>query len=220
MSGRTLFEYMAFSLVAFTFPWSWKWVQDSKLKKIAIVILTSLIFVLVYLFVLSLLEWSASRKNYDLRNGYIFTLYHSGIFVVLIYGIVVGALYLFGITKAPDKPKPEYLTRVEYKVNNVTSFLSVDEIEFLEANDNYVSIHLDNGEEPLVRQTIREFENLLDPDAFQRIHRKYIINLTKASSLKADPNGGYIIYFPTEKSVKMSKGYKSKLKLLKETQPA
>ena len=84
----------------------------------------------------------------------------------------------------------------------------------LESNDNYVSIYTNTNQHYLIRNTISMLEKQLDPTKFQRIHRKYIVNLSKIESVKVNPSGGYLIYLPNQKMIKMSKSYKEKLKLL------
>jgi two-component system LytT family response regulator len=56
------------------------------------------------------------------------------------------------------------------------------EILFIEASGNYVNIHLEN-KKILVRLTMTYLENILDNKVFQRIHRSYIVNVTKINKL-------------------------------------
>ena len=57
-------------------------------------------------------------------------------------------------------------------------FLPVEQIDWLEAADNYVRIHT-AGDTHLVRETMNEFEARLDPARFVRIHRSTIVNLER-----------------------------------------
>lgn len=209
-----LFQYLAFSLVALLFPWSWKIAKDNQRLRVVTVILTSLVFVLTYTFISSLLEWVESDHKYHLWPAYLFTLLHSGFFTFVIYGIISGILFLFGVTRNSHKVKHQYLMRFAVKFKNKTSFVAVSDIQLFEANDNYVSIYSNDNQQQLIRQTLNTLEKQLDPATFQRIHRKYIVNLNHVASLKSDYNGGYIIYLADGKSIKMSKSYKDKLKLL------
>ena len=54
-------------------------------------------------------------------------------------------------------------------------FIKVSDIVYLEANVNYTHIYLSNHKY-VVSRTIKDFEELLPPDTFIRIHNSYIIN--------------------------------------------
>jgi len=55
--------------------------------------------------------------------------------------------------------------------------LRISEIVYLEASDSYTLIFTDDGKNYLSSKNIRTFEDILDPKAFMRIHRSYLINV-------------------------------------------
>ncbi|MCU0354199.1 MAG: LytTR family DNA-binding domain-containing protein [Cytophagales bacterium] len=55
-------------------------------------------------------------------------------------------------------------------------FIAVDDIVYLQASDNYTYIHTADGHKFLVSRTLKDFEDLLPPDTFLRIHHAHIIN--------------------------------------------
>ena len=55
--------------------------------------------------------------------------------------------------------------------------LKIGEIVYLEASDSYTMIHTISGKKHLSSKNIRMYEDLLDPDAFMRIHRSFLINI-------------------------------------------
>jgi two-component system LytT family response regulator len=57
------------------------------------------------------------------------------------------------------------------------SFISVAEIIRCEASGGYTHFFMTNGEKLLSTKTIGEYEELLPPDVFMRIHSKHIINI-------------------------------------------
>jgi hypothetical protein len=210
----TLFQYLGFSLIAFIFPHSWKVVNNSKRIRFSTVVITSLIFVLVYVFLLAFLEWVTSVREYSLWKAYQFTLLHTGLLVLFLYYVISSLYYVFILSKERNVLKKEYPDRITYKSKGITTFIPLKEVEVIESNDNYVSIYTDAGKHYLIRQTISKLERQLDPSVFQRIHRKYIVNIKKIISTEVDPNGGHFIHLPIKKNIKMSKSYKEKLKLL------
>ena len=70
-------------------------------------------------------------------------------------------------------------------------FLPYDEIHFVEAEGNYFTVHLENGESILVSKTMRYFEAMQAGTPFLRVHRSYIVNLSKVMEY-VRTGGGYI----------------------------
>jgi len=61
--------------------------------------------------------------------------------------------------------------------------IPVAKIDYLESQDDYVAVKA-AGRTYLKEQTLSELESLLDPGAFVRIHRRYILNLSRLSKLE------------------------------------
>lgn len=55
--------------------------------------------------------------------------------------------------------------------------VSINEIVYCEANSNYTSIFLSNGQQMLVSRTLKEFDDSLSERFFFRIHHSHLINL-------------------------------------------
>jgi len=208
-----LFEYIAASFIVFLFPWSWKAAKSVK-QRVLYVSLSAIGFILIYIFIASLLEWAESPKIYSLWKGFTFTLVHSGPFTAVIYVVLAINLSLLGLTSDNRKTttSPE---RIPYTIKNTTHYADVTKISLFEANGNYVAIHTAEGDNHLIRKTLNQLAEQLDQETFIRIHRKYIINLNHITGYKADPNGGYNISLANDKQVKLSKGYIKKLQLIK-----
>jgi two-component system LytT family response regulator len=61
--------------------------------------------------------------------------------------------------------------------------IPVAKIDYLESQDDYVAVHA-GGRTHLKEQTLAELETLLDPGAFVRIHRRYILNLVRLAKIE------------------------------------
>ena len=61
--------------------------------------------------------------------------------------------------------------------------MAVDRIDYVEAQDDYVSFKAD-GREYLKDQTLSSVEGCLDPHRFVRIHRSYILNLDRIARVE------------------------------------
>src|SRR6266513_4099471 len=66
------------------------------------------------------------------------------------------------------KNKPQFLDRLMIKAGGRITFLSTDEISWVEADDKYVHLHTNKGS-PMVRQTLSAMETQLDPAKFRRV---------------------------------------------------
>ena len=61
--------------------------------------------------------------------------------------------------------------------------IPVAKIDYFESQDDYVAVR-SGGRTFLKEQTLAELEAQLDPSAFVRIHRRYILNLSRLSKLE------------------------------------
>jgi two-component system, LytTR family, response regulator len=86
----------------------------------------------------------------------------------------------------------------------------VQAIEWVDAAGDYLCIHAD-GNTHILRATMREMENLLDPRLFQRVHRSTIVNLTRVKSLRAHMNGEYFLRLEGGQELKLSRTYRDKV---------
>ena len=114
------------------------------------------------------------------------------------------------------KSEPErYTTRMVFKSRGRILFLSVDDIRWIEAQENYVKI-CTGKDSLLLRETIGSLENRLDPNSFLRVHRSAIVNLHHVKEVKNEADGDAIVVLKSGEQVPMSRRYRSKMqKLLK-----
>ena len=86
----------------------------------------------------------------------------------------------------------------------------VEAIEWVDAAGDYLCIHA-SGHTHILRATMREMENLLDPRLFQRVHRSTIVNLSRVKSLRAHMNGEYFLRLEGGQELKLSRTYRDKV---------
>ncbi|MBU1096256.1 MAG: DNA-binding response regulator [Ignavibacteriae bacterium HGW-Ignavibacteriae-2] len=77
----------------------------------------------------------------------------------------------------------EYLNRIIIKEKSRIKILPVEEVEILEALDDYVQI-VWKGEKLLKQKTMKYYETHLDPKLFLRIHRSYIVNINQIKNIE------------------------------------
>jgi DNA-binding LytR/AlgR family response regulator len=66
--------------------------------------------------------------------------------------------------------------------------IAAGEIEWLQAQGNYVGLHV-NGHDYLLRSTLSDFLEQLDPSRFARVHRSNAINLDRVAEIEPTDGG-------------------------------
>lgn len=107
--------------------------------------------------------------------------------------------------------KIEFLERVVIKDGSKISIVPVNEIKWIEAQDDYVMINSEQGRF-LKKKTMKYFENHLDENIFARIHRSYIINIDFIQHLEQAGKESYHIILKNGKELPVSKTGLTKLK--------
>ncbi len=80
--------------------------------------------------------------------------------------------------KSVEKPSPSScLQKLLIPFYDRKRTVSVDEIVRLEGSGNYTNFFLKDGTKMLVSRTLKEYETLLDGQAFVRVHKSCIVNL-------------------------------------------
>jgi two-component system LytT family response regulator len=114
-----------------------------------------------------------------------------------------------------EQGREPYLERVVVKSGGRVFFLSVGEIDWIEAAGNYVRLHA-GRESHLVQGTMNRLEGRLDPKLFLRVHRSAIVNLTRIKELHPLFHGEYAIKLAGGKELTSSRGYRDNLQRLLE----
>jgi two-component system LytT family response regulator len=100
-----------------------------------------------------------------------------------------------------------YAQRMAVRGNGRIRFVPVEEIEWIEAADNYVRLHA-GGERHLLQETMASVEARLDPAEFARIHRCALVNLAKIRELQPTFNGEYSVLLHSGARLTLSRGYR------------
>lgn len=72
------------------------------------------------------------------------------------------------------------------KVDSHWERIQLAEITYIEANGDYIIIHLQNKTRLMCLQTLSQMQKRLDGADFVRIHRSYIVNLAKVDTVEKD----------------------------------
>jgi len=118
-----------------------------------------------------------------------------------------------GRTQKTPKEKNGYTTRLVFKSRGRILFLSVTDIRWIGAEENYVRICAAN-ETHLLRETMTSMEQRLDPHAFLRVHRSSIVNLKYVREVRTEPQGDFVVHMVDGRKVPMSRSYHARIREL------
>lgn len=102
---------------------------------------------------------------------------------------------------------PAQRNRIVVKIAGKIKIIPVQDLEYLEAADDYVKIHTQDGAF-LKNKTMNFFEKFLDPLQFVRTHRSYIVNVQQITRLEPYEKDGHLAILKNGSKIPLSKtGY-------------
>jgi len=118
-----------------------------------------------------------------------------------------------GSTPAATDAARRYATMLPIRVGRETIRLDVAGIDWIDAAGDYMCVHA-AGQTYVLRATMKELEEMLDPEVFQRVHRSTIVNLARVRSLRPHLNGECFLKLESGQEVKLSRSFRDKVELL------
>ncbi|HEX8633075.1 MAG TPA: LytTR family DNA-binding domain-containing protein [Pyrinomonadaceae bacterium] len=104
----------------------------------------------------------------------------------------------------------KHLERLVVKTGGRVFFLLTSEIDWIEAEGNYVNVHTAQKSH-LLRESISNLEAQLDPREFIRIHRSTIVNLRRIKELQPWSHGEYHVILHDGTELTLSRNYRDNL---------
>src|ERR1044072_3257720 len=104
----------------------------------------------------------------------------------------------------------KYLEPLVIKAAGRIYFLETGDIDWIEAEGNYVSVH-SGKKSHLLRETISSLESQLDPKKFVRIHRSSIVRLDYIQELQPWFHGEYRVILHDGTQLTLSRNHRDKL---------
>lgn len=111
------------------------------------------------------------------------------------------------------RPARRYATMLPIRVGRETVRLDVATIDWIDAAGDYMCLHA-AGQTHVLRATMKELEDMLDPETFQRVHRSTIVNLARVRSLRPHVNGECFLRLQSGQEIKLSRSFRDKVELL------
>lgn len=108
-------------------------------------------------------------------------------------------------------PSPAQHERIVVKTGTKVKIIPVHDVQYLEADDDYVSIHTQEGSF-LKNKTMSFFEQTLDPRQFVRVHRSYILSVQQITRIDPYEKDAHIAILKSGAKIPVSKTGYVKLK--------
>jgi two-component system, LytTR family, response regulator len=106
-----------------------------------------------------------------------------------------------------------YLQRLVVTTGSRSIFIQTDDIDWIEAERNYVRVHV-GGRAHMLRETVSGMESALDPALFCRIHRSTIVNVRRIHAVETLFRGDYVVVLQDGTKLPTSRSYRQNLRAL------
>ena len=111
------------------------------------------------------------------------------------------------------KTQPKTANRLVVKTEGRVLLLKNEDVDWVEAADNYVVLHV-AAETHMLRETMTSIEGRLPSEKFIRVNRSTIVNIDRIKELQPLFHGEYVIILKNGTKLTLSRGYREKLDLL------
>lgn len=105
---------------------------------------------------------------------------------------------------------PKFLDRMVVRSNENVLLLKVEEIDWIEAEGNYIRLHVGKRSH-IVRETLSNVESQLDPEKFVRIHRSTIVQTGRISRIEPRFHGDCTVVLSDGTELMLSRSYRKNI---------
>ena len=103
-----------------------------------------------------------------------------------------------------------FASRILVKQDGRMFFVKTSEIDWIEADRNYVRLHSGKVAHT-IRERISHLEETLDPRLFARIHRSTIVNLNRVREMQQWFSGDYVVILEDGTRLRLSRHYRDRV---------
>jgi two-component system LytT family response regulator len=103
-----------------------------------------------------------------------------------------------------------YETRFAVRTGRRIAIIPVEDIDWIEATGDYVTLHVGKHTH-LLRQTMSRLEFQLDPDDFIRVHRSVIVHASRICELEMLPNREYLLRLTDGTKLRTSRRFSDRI---------
>ena len=103
-----------------------------------------------------------------------------------------------------------YLQRLVVPSGHRSIFIRTEEIDWIEAERNYIRLHV-RDQAHLLRENLSRIESSLDPAKFCRIHRSIIVNVDRIQAVESLFRGEYLVVLHDGTKLTSGRSYRGNL---------
>lgn len=115
-----------------------------------------------------------------------------------------------GTPAAANGAGTNFSSRILVKHDGRMFFVKVGDIDWIEADRNYVQLHVGQVSHT-IRERISHLEESLDPRLFARIHRSTIVNLNRVKEMQQWFSGDYVVILDNGTRLRLSRHYRNRV---------
>jgi len=121
-----------------------------------------------------------------------------------------GTRQVLAMLDAVAKP-PRQLERLAVRAGERTTFVPIDDVDWIEAFQNYVRLHVGVATH-LLHVPMNTIEAVLDSERFLRIHRSHIVNVRRIAELWSIAHGQYVIELKSGQRLQSGRTYSERVR--------
>lgn len=125
-------------------------------------------------------------------------------------GNFTGAFAAAGNSANANVANGRFASRILVKQDGRMFFVKTTEIDWIEADRNYVRLHVGTVAHT-IRERISHLEETLDPRLFARIHRSTIVNLNRVREMQQWFSGDYVVILEDATRLRLSRHYRDRV---------
>jgi two-component system LytT family response regulator len=114
-------------------------------------------------------------------------------------------------TKRADAASPSIEQKIAIKTQDSTVLVDIEDVDWVDAAGDYMCLHV-KGETLILRSTLKNLMDRLDPDTFKRVHRSTIVNLSRIVRVTPLKKGEYMLDLGNDERLKVSRNYRDAIK--------
>lgn len=119
---------------------------------------------------------------------------------------------LKNLADGEELPVKNYNSFISIKDVGETTRLPVNDVVWIDAAGDYMCVHCSDGETHILRKTMKQLEQELDPKRFVRVHRSVIVNSDEVGKVLTLSSGEYVLQLTNKHEIRVSRSYREKVR--------
>jgi hypothetical protein len=131
--------------------------------------------------------------------------------LVFALGSLTAVIHLLRLSRAEQRGVALWPRRFAYKSRSGEHFVDIDRVDWIEAQGNYVAMHV-GPRAHLLRATLANIQRQLDPARFVRIHRRAIVAVDRIAAIQPEGNGDATLRLADGQELRASRSHRKAIR--------